>query len=115
MTVDEAERYADKMTYREAIGNALSAKCVPYRRATLTKLHRLLKKVDENAEVLDKVFAEIEKKSFTEEIFDEDVFNSTYTEDVSRETAECESIIETEIVKLSDIFEIIERYKEVIG
>ena len=61
MTVDEAEKYADKMTYREAIVNALSAKCVPYRRATLTKLHRLLKKFGENVDVLDKISAEIEK------------------------------------------------------
>lgn len=42
MTKEEAEIYADHMTYRAAIANALSAKCVPYRRATLTKLNRLL-------------------------------------------------------------------------
>lgn len=113
MTVDEAEKYADKMTYREAIVNALSAKCVPYRRATLTKLHRLLKKFGENVDVLDKISAEIKEKAFTEEIFDEEIFKSTYTENVTRETAEEESVIETEIVKLSDILEIIEKYKGV--
>ena len=62
MTVDEAEKYADEMTYREAIENALSAKCVPYRRATLTKLHRLLKKFGENVDVLDKISAEIREE-----------------------------------------------------
>lgn len=113
MTVDEAEKYADKMTYREAIENALSAKCVPYRRATLTKLHRLLKKFGENVDVLDKISAEIKEKAFTEEIFDEETFKSTYTENVTREIAEEESVIDTEIVKLSDILEIIEKYKEV--
>lgn len=62
-------------------------------------------------EVLDKISAEITEKAFTEEIFDEDVFRSTYTESMTREEAECESVIETEIVKLSDILEIIEKYK----
>ncbi len=61
--------------------------------------------------VLDKISAEIKEKAFTEEIFDEETFKSTYTENVTRETAEDESVIETEIVKLSDILEIIEKYK----
>ena len=63
--------------------------------------------------VLDKISAEIKEKAFTEEIFDEEIFKSTYTENVTRETAEEESVIETEIVKLSDILEIIEKYKGV--
>lgn len=42
MTREEAEVYADKMTYREAVQNALQGKCIPYRKATLIKLHELL-------------------------------------------------------------------------
>ncbi len=42
MTKEEAEEYANNMTYREAVSNALMGKCIPYRKATLTKLHRLL-------------------------------------------------------------------------
>ena len=64
------------------------------------------------SEVLDKISAEIKEKAFTEEIFDEDVFRSTFTENMTRETAECESVIETEIVKLSDVLEILEKYKK---
>ena len=64
-------------------------------------------------DVLDKIIAEIKEKAFTEEIFDEDVFRSTFTENMTREEAEDESIIETEIVKLSDILDIIEKYKGV--
>ena len=64
---------------------------------------------------LDKIKQAIEKiqgKSFTEEIFDEDIFNSTNTESVSTETAKSESYIETEVVKLSDVLEILNRLIE---
>jgi len=52
---------------------------------------------------------EIKGKTFTEEIFDEDIFNSTNTESVSRETAECESYVDTELVKMSDVLAIIDK------
>lgn len=42
MTREEAEEYAKKMTFRDAVANALSAKCVPYRKATKIKLLELL-------------------------------------------------------------------------
>lgn len=42
MTREEAEVYADNMTYREAVCNALQGKCIPYRKATLIKLYELL-------------------------------------------------------------------------
>ncbi len=57
---------------------------------------------------LEKLKTEIKGKSFTEEIFDEDMFNSMLSESNSRETAECESVVETEIVKLSDVLLIID-------
>ena len=78
-------------------------------------LSRMLDELIEETEssLLDKISAEIKEKAFTEEIFDEETFISTYTENVTRETAEEESVIETEIVKLSDILEIIEKYKGV--
>ena len=63
-------------------------------------------------ELLDKVKKareKIKEKAFTEEIFEEDIFNATNTESVSRETAECESYVETEVVRLSDILEILDR------
>jgi hypothetical protein len=42
MTREEAEEYAKKMTYRDAVYNALQGKCIPYRKATHIKLHELL-------------------------------------------------------------------------
>ena len=42
MTREEAEEYAKKMTYRNAVHNALQGKCIPYRKATLIKLYELL-------------------------------------------------------------------------
>ena len=46
MTREEAEKYAKKMTYRNAVYNALQGKCIPYRKATLIKLHELLDMVE---------------------------------------------------------------------
>lgn len=46
MTGEEAEEYAKEMTYRNAIYNALQGKCIPYRKATLIKLHELLDMVE---------------------------------------------------------------------
>ena len=42
MTREEAEIYAENMTYRDAVYNALQGKCIPYRKATLIKLYELL-------------------------------------------------------------------------
>lgn len=55
---------------------------------------------------------EIKEKAFIEEIFDEDIFNSTNTESVSRETAECESYVDTEVVKMSDVLAILDKLIE---
>ena len=46
MTREEAEEYAKEMTFRDAVYNALHGKCIPYRKATLIKLHELLDVVD---------------------------------------------------------------------
>ncbi len=46
MTKEEAEEYAKKMTYRDAVYNALQGKCIPYRKATLIKLYELLDSIE---------------------------------------------------------------------
>ena len=74
--------------------------CVKYADATTEK--------DIVKPFLEALKERISEKAFTEEIFDEDLFNSTYSEGVSRETAECESVVETEIVKLGDVLQIID-------
>ena len=48
MTSEEAQKYADGMTYRDAIFNLLKARCIPYRKATFIKVHELLKKLEQN-------------------------------------------------------------------
>lgn len=52
---------------------------------------------------------EIQEKAITDEIFDEDVFNSTNTDSISREAAECESWVETEVVKMSNVLDILDK------
>lgn len=46
MNMEEAEKIADKMSYREAVMNCLCARCVPYRKATKIKMKRLLESID---------------------------------------------------------------------
>jgi hypothetical protein len=57
---------------------------------------------------LEKLKKQIVGKSSTEELFDEDAFNSMYSESVSKDTAECESYIEMTIVKMDDVLRLID-------
>ncbi len=47
MTREEAEKYAENMTYREAIYNLMQAKSVPYRKATFIKVNELLDELEQ--------------------------------------------------------------------
>lgn len=47
MTREEAEKYAENMTYREAIYNLMQAKSVPYRKATFIKVNELIKALEQ--------------------------------------------------------------------
>ena len=79
MTREEAEKYAENMTYREAIYNLKQAKSVPYRKATFIKVYELLDELEQEPfmnkpcisskvcehdkeVVLDKIRAEIKEK-----------------------------------------------------
>ncbi len=42
MNLEEARKVAERMTFEDAVYNALQARCVPYRKATMIKLHELL-------------------------------------------------------------------------
>lgn len=46
MTREKAEEIAKEMTYRDAVYFALQGKCIPYKKATLIKLHELLDVVE---------------------------------------------------------------------
>ena len=62
MTREEAEKYADNMTYRDAINNLMKARSIPYRKATFIKINELLKALEQEP-ILDKIRAEIKKSS----------------------------------------------------
>lgn len=49
MTREEAEKYAENMTYREAICNLKQAKSVPYRKATFIKINELLNELEQES------------------------------------------------------------------
>ena len=54
MNREEATEYAKHMTYEDAVYNALQGRSIPYRKATMIKLHELLevaKKIDKEQEV----------------------------------------------------------------
>lgn len=47
MTREEAEEYANNMTYRDAINNLMKARSIPYRKATFIKVNELLKTLEQ--------------------------------------------------------------------
>lgn len=49
MTEEKAKEFAKTMTYRDAIYNLKQARCIPYKKATLEVINRLLDELD-NAE-----------------------------------------------------------------
>lgn len=107
MTIDEAINHL--YTYSSTKGSGITT-LAQHEEAKRIAIDTM-RKYQQMQGVLDKIRAEIEQKAFSTEIFDEELFNSTYTESVSKETAECESIIETEVVKLRDVLQILDKYK----
>jgi hypothetical protein len=53
MNMAEAKEIAKKMTYRDAINNALRGRCVPYKKATRIKLKELLEMLDKGLTVTE--------------------------------------------------------------
>jgi hypothetical protein len=53
MNMAEAKEIAKKMTYRDAVNNALRGRCVPYKKATRIKLNELLKMLDKGLTVTE--------------------------------------------------------------
>lgn len=49
MTREEAEKYAENMTYREALYNLKQGKSVPYRKATFIKVNELLNELEQKS------------------------------------------------------------------
>jgi hypothetical protein len=73
MTNEDAKKFAKNMTYKEAINNVLSARCVPNRKATKIKLLDLL----EILEVLDRPVCDVRDDDVCE---DPDSIESEYTQ-----------------------------------
>jgi hypothetical protein len=53
MNMAEAEEIAKKMTFRDAVNNALRGRCVPYKKATRIKLNELLEMLDKGLNVTE--------------------------------------------------------------
>ena len=53
MNMKEAEEIAKKMTYRDAVNNALRGRCVPYKKATRIKLNELIDMLDKGLTVTE--------------------------------------------------------------
>lgn len=61
MTNEEAELYADKMTYEEAIYNVMCGYGIPYKKATKNKLTRLANEFKNVRDKIDRAIEEIRK------------------------------------------------------
>lgn len=53
MNMAEAKEIAKKMTYRDAVNNALRGRCVPYKKATRIKLNELLEILDKGLTITE--------------------------------------------------------------
>lgn len=74
MTEEEAKRYAENMTYREAICNLKQAKSVPYRKATFIKINELLNELEQEQDkpmVEIDLYSVIKQKYIEREVLDE--------------------------------------------
>lgn len=70
MTREEAEKYAENMTYREAIYNLKQAKSVPYRQATFIKVNELLNELEQEPMVEIDLYSVIKQKYIEREVLD---------------------------------------------
>ena len=70
MTREEAEKYAENMTYREAIYNLKQAKSVPYRKATFIKINELINELEQEPMVEIDLYSVIKQKYIEREALD---------------------------------------------
>lgn len=71
MTEEEAKRYAENMTYREAIYNLKQAKSVPYRKATFIKINELLDELEQDKPMVEiDLYSIIKQKYIEREVLD---------------------------------------------
>ena len=71
MTEEEAKRYAENMTYREAICNLKQAKSVPYRKATFIKVNELLDELEQDKPMVEiDLYSVIKQKYIEREVLD---------------------------------------------
>lgn len=72
MTREEAEKYAENMTYREAIYNLKQAKSVPYRKATFIKVNELLDELEQDKPMVEiDLYSVIKQRYIERDVLDE--------------------------------------------
>ena len=104
MTREEAEKYAENMTYREAIYNLKQAKSVPYRKATFIKVDELLGELEQDEPMVEiDLYSVIKQKYIEREVLDKirAEIDTIYKEDM-----ECDGCSD-----MGMVLEIIDKYK----
>jgi hypothetical protein len=105
MIREEATKYAENMTYREAIHNLKQAKSVPYRKATFIKVNELLDELDQEpcedavsrAEVI-----RIAKEMYLE-VANMDLDVKTISDCISYTSSKCREVLERKLQALSSV------------
>lgn len=98
MTEEEAKRYAENMTYREAFCNLKQAKSVPYRKATFIKINELLDELEQDKPMVEiDLYSIIKQKYIEREVLDK----------MRAEIKAMSGDIET----IADVLQIIDKYK----
>lgn len=105
MTREEAKKYAENMTYREAIYNLKKAKSVPYRKSTFIKVNELLDELDQEPCVDAVSRAEVIRiaKEMYLEVANMDLDVKTISDCISYTSSKCREVFERKLQALSSV------------
>ena len=112
MTREEAEKYAENMTYREAIYNLKQAKSVPYRKATFIKVNELLGELEQDEPMVEiDLYSVIKQKYIEREVLDKIRAELTEKRDILAKEARANTINPLSCYGLDYALLIIDKYK----
>lgn len=115
MNMAEAEEIAKKMTFREAVNNALRGRCVPFKKATRIKLNELLDMLDKGLTVTE--FADSCREcgakygKYIKALEQENVLDKIRAEIMKKQTYKMFGGEYTVYVERDDVLAIIDKYK----
>ena len=109
MTREEAEKYAENMTYREAIYNLKQAKSVPYRKATFIKVNELLDELVQDKPMVEiDLYSVIKQKYIEYEVLDKIRAEIMKLDDINPDYPMDRTIH----ISRNEVLQIIDKYKE---